>query len=147
VNFIDIYHRTGLYPMPLPFVPGGEMCGEVIALGKDASTFRIGDRVGSATAGSGCYAEIVNVAESRLVKIPAGIADDCAAAILLTGMTAQYLLRQVYGIRKGEAVRVHAAAGGVGLLMCQWASGLGATVIGTVGSAAKAKRARDTGCA
>lgn len=146
VNFIDIYHRTGLYPQPLPFVPGSEMCGEVIALGAAVTGFKIGDRVGSATAGGGCYAELANVGADKLVRIPAGIGDDLAAAMLLKGMTAQYLLRQVYRVGRDDTILVHAAAGGVGLLMCQWAKALGATVIGTVGSAAKAKLARANGC-
>lgn len=147
VNFIDIYHRTGLYPQPLPFVPGGEMCGRIVALGAGVEGFRIGDRVGTATAGHGCYAELVNVAADKLVKVPAGIADDMVAAMLLKGMTAQYLLRQVYRVGKDDTILVHAAAGGVGLILCQWASALGATVIGTVSSQAKARLARSNGCA
>jgi len=146
VNFIDIYHRTGLYPQPLPFVPGGEMCGEVVALGAGVEQFRIGDRVGTATAGHGCYAELVNVAAAKLVKVPAGIAADTVAAMLLKGMTAQYLLRQVYRVGKGDTILVHAAAGGVGLILCQWANALGATVIGTVSTQAKARLARANGC-
>jgi NADPH:quinone reductase len=146
VNFIDIYHRTGLYPQQLPFTPGGEVCGEVVALGKGVKDFKVGDRVGCATAGRGCYAEIVNVNADAAVKIPKGISDETAAAMLLKGMTAQYLLRQVYKLRKGETILVHAAAGGVGLILCQWANALGATVIGTVSSAAKAKLAKANGC-
>jgi NADPH2:quinone reductase len=146
VNFIDIYHRTGLYPQPLPFTPGGELCGEVIALGKGVKEFKLGDRVGCATASRGCYAERVNVEADRLVKIPKGIPDEVAAAMLLKGMTAQYLLRQVYKVRKGDTILVHAAAGGVGLILCQWANALGATVIGTVSSPAKAKLAKANGC-
>ncbi len=146
VNFIDIYHRTGLYPQPLPFTPGGELCGEVVALGKGVKGFKVGDRVGCATAGRGCYAELVNVEADRLVKVPKGIADDTVAAMLLKGMTAQYLLRQVYRVRRGETILVHAAAGGVGLILCQWANALGATVIGTVSSPAKAKLAKANGC-
>jgi NADPH2:quinone reductase len=146
VNFIDVYHRTGLYPQQLPFTPGGELCGEVIARGKGVKDFKVGDRVGCATAGRGCYAEIVNVSADSAVKIPKGISDETAAAMLLKGMTAQYLLRQVYKVRKGETILVHAAAGGVGLILCQWANALGATVIGTVSSAAKAKLAKANGC-
>jgi NADPH2:quinone reductase len=146
VNFIDIYHRTGLYPQQLPFTPGGEMCGEVVALGAGVRDFRIGDRVGCATAGKGCYAELANLPADRLVKIPSGIADVTAAAMLLKGLTAQYLLHQVYKVKKGETILIHAAAGGVGLLLCQWASALGATVIGTVSSPAKAKLAKANGC-
>lgn len=146
VNFIDIYHRTGLYPQPLPFTPGGELCGEVVALGRGVKDFRLGDRVGCATAGRGCYAEFVNVKADSLVKIPKGIADETAAAMLLKGMTAQYLLRQVYKVGRGDKILVHAAAGGVGLILCQWANALGATVIGTVSSAAKARLAKANGC-
>jgi NADPH2:quinone reductase len=146
VNFIDIYHRTGLYPQPLPFTPGGELCGQIVALGKGVKGFKVGDRVGCATAGRGCYAEVVNVNADSVVKIPKGISDETAAAMLLKGMTAQYLLRQVYKVRKGETILVHAAAGGVGLILCQWANALGATVIGTVSSAAKAKLAKANGC-
>jgi len=146
VNFIDVYHRSGLYPQPLPFVPGGEMCGEIVALGTGVEGFRIGERVGTATAGRGCYAELVNVAADRLVKVPAGISDETVAAMLLKGMTAQYLLRQVYRVDADDTILVHAAAGGVGLILCQWAKALGATVIGTVGSPAKAKLARAHGC-
>jgi len=146
VNFIDIYHRTGLYPQPLPFVPGGEMCGEIVALGAGVEGFRIGERVGTATAGHGCYAEVVNIAADKLVKVPAGIDDATVAAMLLKGMTAQYLLRQVYRAGKGDTILVHAAAGGVGLILCQWAHALGATVIGTVSTPAKARLARANGC-
>ena len=146
VNFIDIYQRSGLYAGPLPFIPGGEMCGEITAVGADVADFKIGDRVATATAGTGCYAELVNVAAARLVKVPKDISSEIAAAMLLKGMTAQYLLRQVYRVQKGETILVHAAAGGVGLIMCQWANALGATVIGTVSSAAKAKLAQANGC-
>ncbi len=146
VNFIDIYQRSGLYAVTTPFIPGGEMCGKVLALGTGVTDFKIGDRVATATAGNGCYAEIVNVAAARLVKVPREISSDVAAAMMLKGMTAQYLLRQVYRVQKGETILVHAAAGGVGLIMCQWANALGATVIGTVSTAAKAKLAKANGC-
>jgi NADPH2:quinone reductase len=130
----------------MPFVPGGEMCGEVCAIGAGVTDFKIGDRVATATAVTGCYAEVVNVPAARLVKVPKEISSELAAAMLLKGMTAQYLLRQVYRVQKGETILVHAAAGGVGLIMCQWANALGATVIGTVSSAAKAKVAKANGC-
>jgi NADPH2:quinone reductase len=146
VNFIDIYHRTGLYPQELPFTPGGEVCGEIVALGAGVNDFRIGDRVGCATAGRGCYAELVNLDANHIVKIPAGILDETAAAMLLKGMTAQYLLRQVYRVNSDDTILVHAAAGGVGLILCQWANALGATVIGTVSSPAKARLAKANGC-
>ena len=146
VNFIDIYHRTGLYEQPLPFTPGGEVCGEIVAVGKGVKDFGIGARVGCATAGRGCYAELVNVDAAKIIKIPKSIADDTAAAMLLKGMTAQYLLRQVYKVGKGDTILVHAAAGGVGLILCQWATALGATVIGTVSTPEKAKLAKANGC-
>lgn len=146
VNFIDIYQRSGLYAMATPFIPGGEMCGKVVGVGAGVTDLEIGDRVATATAGKGCYAERVNVPAARIVRVPGAISSEVAAAMLLKGMTAQYLLRQVYRVQRGETILVHAAAGGVGLIMCQWANALGATVIGTVGSAAKAKLARDNGC-
>jgi len=146
VNFIDIYQRAGLYPMPLPFSPGGEMCGEIEAVGAGVTGFKIGDRVATGTAGSGCYAEIRNIDAGKLVKVPREIADDTAAAMMLQGMTVQFLIRQVYKVQKGDTILVHAAAGGVGLILCQWAKALGATVIGTVGSPGKARLAKAHGC-
>lgn len=146
VNFIDIYQRSGLYPMPLPFTPGGEMCGEIEAVGAGVSGFKIGDRVATGTAGSGCYAEIRNIDAGKLVKVPREISDDTAAAMMLQGMTVQFLIRQVYNVKKGDTILVHAAAGGVGLILCQWAKALGATVIGTVGSPGKARLAKAHGC-
>lgn len=145
MNFIDIYQRSGLYPQTLPFVPGGEMCGEIVAVGKGVEDLYIGDRVACATAGHGCYAEAANIKADKLVRVPRGISDETAAAMMLKGMTAQYLLRQVYRVGKDDTILVHAAAGGVGLIMGQWAKALGATVIGTVGSAAKVKLAREHG--
>lgn len=145
MNFIDIYQRSGLYPQALPFVPGGEMCGEVIAVGRGVQDLYVGDRVACATAGHGCYAEAANISAGKLVRVPRGISDETAAAMLLKGMTAQYLLRQVYRVGKDDTILVHAAAGGVGLIMGQWAKALGTTVIGTVGSAAKVKLARAHG--
>jgi len=145
MNFIDIYQRSGLYPQVLPFVPGGEMCGEIVAVGKDVPDLYISDRVACATAGHGCYAEAANIRADKLVRVPRGISDETAAAMMLKGMTAQYLLRQVYKVGKDDTILVHAAAGGVGLIMGQWAKALGATVIGTVGSADKAKLARAHG--
>ncbi len=146
VNYIDAYQRSGLYPVALPHIPGGEMCGVVVALGAGVNDFKAGDRVACGTAGHGCYAERVNVPAARLVKVPKGISDEVAAALMLKGMTAQYLIRQIYPVKKGDTILVHAAAGGVGLIICQWASALGATVIGTVGSPAKAKLAKANGC-
>lgn len=146
VNFIDIYQRSGLYPMPMPFTPGGEMCGEIEAVGSGVSGFKIGDRVATGTAGSGCYAEIRNIDAGKLVKVPKEIPNDVAASMMLQGMTVQFLIRQVYKVGKGDTILIHAAAGGVGLILCQWAKHLGATVIGTVGSPGKARLAKAHGC-
>ncbi|MEK9644099.1 MAG: quinone oxidoreductase [Alphaproteobacteria bacterium] len=146
VNFIDIYMRSGLYPMQLPFIPGGEMCGEIEAVGAGVSGFKIGDRVACGTVGTGCYTELRNIDAGKLVKVPREISDDVAASMMLQGMTAQFLIRQVYKVSKGDTILIHAAAGGVGLIVCQWAKALGATVIGTVGSPAKARLAKAHGC-
>ena len=145
VNYIDVYFRTGLYPAPLPFVSGNEGAGEVIAIGPDVKGFSVGDRVAYVTALGG-YAEERLLPADRAVKLPANISYEQAAAMMLKGMTVQYLVRRTYKIEKGSTVLVHAAAGGIGLIFCQWASHLGATVIGTVGSKAKAKLAGDAGC-
>jgi NADPH2:quinone reductase len=145
LNFIDVYHRTGLYPQPAPFIPGVEGAGVVEAIGPDVDWLRIGDRV--AYAGPiGAYAEARLIDAGRLVKLPDEIGDEQAAAMLLQGMTAQMLLRRVYGVQPGDTILVHAAAGGVGLIMCQWAAALGATVIGTVSTDEKAELAKAHGC-
>jgi NADPH2:quinone reductase len=145
LNFIDVYHRTGLYPQPLPFTPGTEGAGVVEAVGNDVDHVKVGDRV--AYAGPiGGYAEERLIGADRLVKLPDSIASEQAAAMMLQGMTAQMLLRSVFPVAKGDTILIHAAAGGVGLIMCQWASSLGATVIGTVGTEEKAELARDHGC-
>jgi len=146
VNFVDTYYRSGLYPSALPFIPGSEMCGEVVALGGKVSDFAVGDRVATATARTGCYAQYVNVPATKLVKVPKGLEPERVAGMMLKGMTAQYLLRQVYKVGADDTILVHAAAGGVGQIMVQWAKALGATVIGTVGSPAKARLARALGC-
>ena len=146
VNFIDIYQRSGLYPMPMPFTPGGEICGEIEAVGAGVTNFKIGDRVATGTAGAGCYSEILNIDSGKLVKVPREIDDDTAAAMMLQGMTVQFLVCQVYKVSKNDVILVHAAAGGVGLILCQWAKALGATVIGTVGSPGKARLAKAHGC-
>jgi len=147
LNFIDIYMRTGLYPQPsLPFIPGMEAAGVVTELGEGVRDLKIGRRV--AYAGQvGAYSEERLIAADRVVKIPNEITDRTAAAIMLKGMTAQYLLRRTYRVGRGTTLLFHAAAGGVGLIACQWAASLGATVIGTVGSAGKALIARGHGCA
>jgi len=146
LNFIDVYGRKGVYPLNLPSSLGGEGAGVVEALGPGVTDLKVGDRVAYGNAPIGSYAEARLIPASRLVKLPAGIADQQAAAIMLKGLTAQYLLRQTYRVKPGETILFHAAAGGVGLLACQWAKHLGATVIGTVGSEAKAKLARAHGC-
>jgi len=145
VNFIDIYHRTGLYPLPLPAGIGVEGAGIVEAVGGGVTHVRAGDRVAYfATPGS--YAETRVVPADRLLKLPAEVDDRTAAAVLVKGLTVQSLVRRTYAVKKGETVLVHAAAGGVGTIMVQWLKAIGATVIGTVGSDAKAERARRLGC-
>ncbi|HEY1735623.1 MAG TPA: quinone oxidoreductase [Methylovirgula sp.] len=145
VNFIDVYFRTGAYPAPQkPFIPGNEAAGEVIALGPKVKGIKVGDRVGY-TVSLGCYAEERNVEASRLVRLTKAISYETGAAMMLKGLTAQYLLRRTYKVRKGDTILVQAAAGGVGLILCQWAKALGATVIGTAGSAEKAKLAKQAG--
>lgn len=146
VNFIDIYFRTGAYKSPsLPFTLGKEGAGIVEAVGEGVTDFLVGERVAYSGA-TGAYAEEVIVAASGVVHVPEGIADETAAAMMLKGLTAQYLLRQTYRVKAGDTILFHAAAGGVGLIATQWAKHLGATVIGTVGSEDKAKLARDHGC-
>lgn len=144
VNFIDVYHRTGFYPMPLPFTPGGEGAGEVVEVGSGVKEFKPGDRV--AYAGPpGAYAEERNIPAQFLLKLPRAISYDVAAAMMLKGLTAQYLIRQTYRVKEGDWMLVHAAAGGVGQILCQWGRALGAKVIGTVGSEEKAKIAKKAG--
>lgn len=145
LNFIDTYHRTGLYPMPLPLTLGMEGAGVVEAVGPKVKELKRGDRVAYANP-IGSYAEVCIRPVARLVKIPAGIDDRTAAAMMLKGMTAQYLLRRTYKVKKGDTILVHAAAGGVGQILCQWGKYLGATVIGTVGSEEKAGLAKKAGC-
>jgi len=145
LNFIDVYHRTGLYPQPLPFTPGVEGAGVVEAVGPDVTGVKIGDRV--AYAGPiGGYAEVRLIDADRLVKLPVAISSEQAAAAMLQGMTVHMLLRRVYPVKAGDTILIHAAAGGVGLIACQWAKVLGATVIGTVGNEDKAALARAHGC-
>ena len=147
LNFIDVYFRTGLYKGPaLPFVPGMEGAGVVEAVGEGVTTLAVGDRVAYAAQPMGAYAEARLIPAHRLVKVPDGIDDRTAAAMMLQGMTAQYLLRQTYRVIAGQTILFHAIAGGVGLIACQWAKYLGATVIGTVGSEEKGALARAHGC-
>jgi len=147
VNFIDIYHRTGLYPLPLPSGLGYEAAGVVEAVGESVAGFEPGERVGYCSGAIGAYAEAANVPTAMLVKLPPAIPDDIAAAVLLKGITAQYLLRRTYPVRPSETIVFHAAAGGVGQIACQWAKHLGATVIGTTTSPEKIELARANGCA
>ena len=144
VNFIDVYYREGRYKAVLPFVPGQEASGEVVAIGPDVSDVKVGDRV-AYTMVLGSYAEYASVASDRLVKIPDGVNYQQAAAVMLQGMTAHYLSHSTYPLRKGETALVHAAAGGVGLLLVQIAHNIGARVIGTVSTEEKAKLARQAG--
>jgi NADPH:quinone reductase len=146
LNFIDVYHRTGLYQQQLPFTPGVEGAGVVESVGDEVSHVKPGDRV--AYAGPiGGYAEERLIDADRVVKLPKSISSEQAAGMMLHGMTAQMLVRSVFPVTKGDTILIHAAAGGVGLIMCQWAAALGATVIGTVGTEEKAELARAHGCA
>ncbi|HEY5237076.1 MAG TPA: quinone oxidoreductase [Rhizomicrobium sp.] len=146
VNFIDTYQRSGLYPVPVPGGLGLEAAGTVEALGEGVTSLKIGDRVGYCSGPLGAYAEANNVPADRLVKLPDGISDEEAAASMLKGMTAQYLLKRTFPVQRGQTILFHAAAGGVGLILCQWAKHLGATVIGTVGSDDKIALAKAHGC-
>jgi NADPH2:quinone reductase len=145
INFIDVYHRTGLYPQDLPFRLGKEVAGVVEEAGEGVTAFKAGDRVASATV-TGSYAEEITAPEGVFVKVPDGISDETAAAMMLKGMTARYLLRKIFSVGPGHTILFHAASGGVGSIATQWAHHLGATVIGTVGNEEKAQRARANGC-
>jgi NADPH:quinone reductase len=145
LNFIDTYQRSGLYPLPLPFTLGSEGAGVVEAVGRRVTGLKVGDRV-AYVGPLGAYAEVLLRPAARLVKVPAGIDDNAAAAMMLKGLTTQYLLRRTYRVRAGDTILMHAAAGGVGLILCQWAKALGATVIGTVGSEEKVALAKKAGC-
>ncbi|MGH8726830.1 MAG: quinone oxidoreductase family protein [Burkholderiales bacterium] len=146
LNFIDVYHRSGLYPIQTPATPGLEAAGIVEELGDGVGELKVGDRVAYASPPMGAYAEARLMPADRLVKLPESISDRQAAAMMLRGMTAQYLLRRTYAVKPKDTILVHAAAGGVGLIVCQWAKHLGATVIGTVGSDEKAALAKEHGC-
>lgn len=147
VNFIDTYHRSGLYPASLPSGLGLEAAGVVDALGEDATSLKVGDRVAYCSGPIGAYADANNVPADRVVKLPADISDDAAAASLLKGLTVQYLLKHTFPVKAGQTIVFHSAAGGVGLIACQWANHLGCTVIGTVGHAEKIALAKANGCA
>ena len=144
VNFIDVYFREGRYPAPLPFVDGQEGAGTVTEVGSDVKTLKPGDHVAYSNV-LGSYAEYAAVPAEKLVKVPSGISDEQAAAAMLQGMTAHYLAHSTYPLKKGETALIHAAAGGVGLLLVQMAKNIGARVIGTAGTEEKAKLAKDAG--
>jgi NADPH2:quinone reductase len=144
LNFIDTYHRSGLYPVKLPCIPGGEAAGDVVAVGEGVSRFKVGDAVAYA-GGLGAYAECNVVPETRLVTVPTSLGPVAAAAALLKGMTVEFLLRRCYPVKSGDTILVHAAVGGVGQIMVQWAKAIGAEVIATVGSDDKAARALELG--
>jgi NADPH:quinone reductase len=146
LNYIDTYHRSGLYPMKTPFTPGMEGAGVVEAVGKGVKDLEPGDRVAYASGPVGAYVQWRTMPADRLVRIPKSISDEQAAAMMLQGMTVEYLLHRTYKVGKGDTILIHAAAGGVGLILCQWASWLGATVIGTVSTEEKAKLAKKHGC-
>jgi len=146
LNYIDTYHRTGLYPAPLPSGIGMEGAGIVDALGEGVGDLKAGDRVAYAGGPLGAYADVRIMPADRLVRLPDSISFEQGAAMMLKGLTAQYLLRRTYRVQAGDTILVHAAAGGVGLIVCQWAKALGATVVGTVGSEAKAQLAAANGC-
>ncbi|MDZ7780515.1 MAG: quinone oxidoreductase [Gemmatimonadota bacterium] len=148
LNFIDVYHRTGLYMLDLPFIPGSEGAGVVEAVGEGVDDLEVGARVAyTANGPEGAYREGRVLPRERLVRLPDGITDEMAAAIMVKGCTVEYLVRRTWPVKKNDLVLLHAAAGGVGLLATQWLSALGATVIGTVGSAEKARLAEEAGCA
>jgi NADPH:quinone reductase len=146
VNFIDIYHRTGLYPLPMPSGLGSEAAGVVESVGPGVTGFKPGDRVGYCSGSIGAYSEAANVPADKLIKLPAGITEEVAAAVMLKGMTAQYLLRRIHRVEKGDTIVFHAAAGGVGQIGVQWAKALGATVIGTTTSPEKVAMCKELGC-
>lgn len=146
LNYIDTYHRSGLYKLPLPSGIGSEAAGVVEAIGPGVTDLKPGDRIAYSGGPIGAYAEVRVIPADRLVKLPDGISDRAAATLMLKGLTVQYLLRQTYPVKAGETILLHAAAGGIGLIACQWARALGVTVIGTVGSDEKAALAKANGC-
>jgi NADPH2:quinone reductase len=146
LNYIDVYDRSGLYPMPMPAGLGREGAGVVTAIGRKVKDFKVGDRVAYVHTVTGSYSELRNLPAARLVKLPRSISDEQAAAIMLKGLTAEYLLRRTYRVQRGDWILVHAAVGGVGLLLSQWGKALGARVIGVVGNEAKAALAKKNGC-
>ena len=146
LNYIDVYHRTGLYPIPLPSGIGLEACGIVEEIGSKVKLFKVGDRVAHASMPIGAYSEKQIMPEEKLITVPSGVPDEIASCITLKGITAEYLLHRAYLLKKGDKVLYHAAAGGLGQILCQWANSLGAKVIGTVGSKKKEEIAKKNGC-
>lgn len=146
LNYIDVYFRTGLYPQPLPAGLGMEAAGVVDAVGAGVDFLKVGDRVAYATRPPGAYAQARVMSAAGVVRLPDALSFETGAAMMLQGMTAQYLLRRTYRVKAGDTILIHAAAGGVGSIVCQWAKALGATVIGTVGSDEKAQQAKAHGC-
>ena len=146
VNFIDIYFRTGRYPLPLPNGLGSDAVGVVEAVGPGVTDIRVGDRVGYLLGPQGAYADVRLMPADVLIPLPDGISDRSASTLIMKGMTAQYLFRQVYPLKGGETILYHAAAGGVGLIACQWARAIGVTMIGTVSTDEKAAIAKANGC-
>jgi len=147
LNYIDTYHRSGLYPQTLPSGIGQEAAGVVEEVGQGVKGLKVGDRIAYGTGPIGAYSQARNMPANRVIKIPKSISDETAAGMMLKGMTARYLLRAVYKVKRGETILLHAAAGGVGQILSQWAKALGVKVIGTVGSAGKMAPAREHGCA
>ena len=146
LNYIDTYHRSGLYPIPLPSGIGLESCGEIEEVGSEVSLFKVGDRVTHASMPIGAYAEKQIMPEDKLVSVPDGISNEVASCITLKGITAEYLLHRAYSLKKGDKILYHAAAGGLGQILCPWANAIGAEVIGTVGSKEKEEIAKNNGC-
>ena len=146
INYIDTYHRTGLYPIPLPSGIGLEACGVIEEVGPEVKLFKVGDRVSHASMPIGAYSEKHIMPENKLVPVPDGVSDEVASCITLKGITAEYLLHRAYPLKKGDKVLYHAAAGALGQILCPWANSIGAEIIGTVGSKEKEEIAKKNGC-
>ena len=146
INYIDTYHRTGLYPIPLPSGIGLEACGVIEEVGPDVTLFKIGDRVSHASMPIGAYSEKHIMPENKLVPVPDGVSNEVASCVTLKGITAEYLLHRAYPLKKGDKVLYHAAAGALGQILCPWANSIGAEIIGTVGSKEKEEIAKKNGC-
>ena len=146
INYIDTYHRTGLYPIPLPSGIGLEACGVIEEVGPDVTLFKVGDRVSHASMPIGAYSEKHIMPENKLVPVPDGVSDEVASCITLKGITAEYLLHRTYPLKKGDKILYHAAAGALGQILCPWANSIGAEIIGTVGSKEKEEIAKKNGC-